>query len=56
MSRKCICFGLESNVKGYRIWDTISKNKIVSRDMVFDEAYILRKGENEKSIKSQKVK
>jgi hypothetical protein len=55
-SRKCICLGLESSVKGYRLWDPISKEKIVSRDVMFDEAYILRMGEGEASIKSQKGK
>jgi hypothetical protein len=55
-SRKCICLGLESGVKGYRLWDRVSKKKIVSRDVVFDEAYMLRKGENEASIDSQKGK
>ena len=55
-SRKCICLGLESSVKGYRLWDPISKKKIVSKDVVFDEAYMLRKGENEASTDSQKGK
>ena len=43
-SRKCICLGLESSVKGYRLWDPASKKNIVSKDVVFDEAYMLRKG------------
>jgi hypothetical protein len=55
-SRKCICLGLESGVKSYRLWDPISKKKIVSRDVVFDKAYMLRKGEDEASTKSQKGK
>jgi hypothetical protein len=55
-SKKCICLGLESGVKGYRLWDLVSKKKIVSRDVVFDEAYMLRKGEDEASTKSQKGK
>jgi hypothetical protein len=54
--RKCICLGLESGVKGYRLWDLASKKKIVSRDVVFDEAYMLRKGDNEASTESQKGK
>jgi hypothetical protein len=54
--RKCICLGLESSVKGYRLWDPVSKKKIVSRDMVFDDAYMLRKGENEALTDSQKGK
>jgi hypothetical protein len=45
-SRKCICLGLESSVKCYRLYDPISKKKIVRRDVVFDDAYMLRKGED----------
>ena len=55
-SRKCICLGLESGVKGYRLWDPVSKKKIVSKGVVFDEAYMLRKGENEASTDSKKGK
>jgi hypothetical protein len=47
---------LEYSVKGYRLWDPISKKKIVSRDMVFDKTYMLRKGEDEASTDSQKGK
>jgi len=45
-SRKCIFLDLESGVKGYRLWDQVSKKNIVRRDMVFDESYTLRKGED----------
>jgi hypothetical protein len=55
-SRKCICHGLEYGVKGYRLWDLVSKKKIVSIDMVFDEAYMLRKNEDGASTNSQKGK
>jgi hypothetical protein len=55
-SSKCICLGLESSVKGYKLWDPISKKKILSKDVVFDKAYMLRKGESEASTKSQKGK
>jgi hypothetical protein len=55
-SRKCICLGLDSGVKGYRVWDPVLKKKIFSRNVVFDEAYMLRKGEDEASIDNQKGK
>jgi len=55
-SIKCICLGLESVVKGYRLWDLVSKKKIVSTDVVFDEAYMLRKGGDEASTDSKKEK
>jgi hypothetical protein len=45
-SRKCIFLGFQIGVKGYRLWDPVSKKKIVSRDVVFDEAYMLRKCED----------
>jgi hypothetical protein len=43
-------------VKDYRLWDPILKKKIVSGNVVFDEAYMLRKGENEASTDSRKGK
>jgi hypothetical protein len=48
-SRKCIFLGLQTDVKHYMLWDPILKKKIVSRDAVFDEAYLLRKSEDETS-------
>jgi hypothetical protein len=47
---------LESSVKGYKLWDPVSKKKIISRDVVFDEANMLREGEDEASTDSQKGK
>jgi len=55
MSRSCIWLGLESGVKDYRLWDPVSTNKIVSKD-VFDKAYMLEKGENKVSTNRQKRK
>jgi hypothetical protein len=46
---------LESGVKDYRLWDPVSTNKIVSKD-VFDKAYMLEKGENKVSTNRQKRK
>ena len=37
-SRKCIFLGFEKGVKGYRLWDPISKKTVTSRDVKFDEA------------------
>lgn len=53
-SRKCIFLGFEKGVKGYRLWDPISKKKVVSRDVVFDETYMLKKNDEEVSADSQK--
>jgi hypothetical protein len=47
---------LEYGVKGYKLWDPVSKKKIISRDVVFDEANMLRKGEDEASTDSQQGK
>jgi hypothetical protein len=47
---------LESGVKGYRVWDPVLKKKIFSKNVVFDEAYMLRKGEDEASTDNQKGK
>lgn len=55
-SRKCKFLRLETGVKSYRLWDPVWKKKIVSRDVVFNEAYILRKGEDEASTDTEKGK
>jgi hypothetical protein len=54
-SKKYIFLGLETNVKGYRLWDLDSNKKIVSKE-VFDEAYMLGKGEDGASTDNQKGK
>jgi hypothetical protein len=41
-SRKCIFIGYEKGVKGYRLWDPEAQKVIISRDVVFDEASMLK--------------
>ena len=44
-SRKCLFLGFEKGVKGYRLWDPISKKMVTNRDVIFDEAFMLRQNE-----------
>ena len=46
-SRKCIFLGFENGVKGYRLWDLISKKTMTSRDVIFNEAFMLKQNEAE---------
>ena len=46
-SRKCVFLGFEKDVKGYRLWDPISKKTVTSRDVIFDEAFMLKQNEAE---------
>ena len=46
-SRKCIFLGFEKGVKGYSLWDPISKKTVTSRDVIFDEAFMLKQNEAE---------
>ena len=41
-SRKCIFLGFEKSVKGYKLWDPILKKTVTSRDVIFDEAFMLK--------------
>lgn len=54
--RKCIFFGFETRVNDNRLWDPVSKKKNISKDVVFDESYLLRKQENRVSTNNQKEK
>ncbi|XP_040372400.1 uncharacterized protein LOC112194950 [Rosa chinensis] len=36
-SRKCIFLGIEKGVKGYKLWDIVSKKRVLSRHVIFDE-------------------
>jgi hypothetical protein len=55
-SRKCIFLGSDTSIKGYKLWDPVSKKKIISRDVLFDKAYMLGKYKDEISIDNQKRK
>ena len=46
-SRKCIFLGFEKGVKGYRLWDPISKKTVTSKDVIFDETFMLKQNEPE---------
>ena len=55
-SRKCIFLGYAQGVKGYRLWDPVAKKKVISNDVVFDEAHMLKKDESELPIENQEGK
>jgi hypothetical protein len=40
-SRKCTFLGFEKGVKGYRLWDPVSKKKVINKDVIFDETFML---------------
>ncbi|KAK3012368.1 hypothetical protein RJ639_012260 [Escallonia herrerae] len=40
-SKECIFLGYEEGVKGYRLWDPVAKKRVISRDVVFNEAQML---------------
>ena len=44
-SRKCVFLGFEKGVEGYRLWDPISKKTVTSKDVIFDEAFMLKQNE-----------
>ena len=46
-SRKCVFLDFEKSVKGYRLWDPISKKTMTSKDVIFDEAFMLKQNEAE---------
>ena len=46
-SKKCVFLGFEKGVKGYRLWDPISKKMVTSRDVIFNEAFMLKQNEPE---------
>jgi len=48
-SRKCIFLGYEKGVKGYRLWDPEAQKRVISRDVVFDEAFMLNRNDETES-------
>ena len=46
-SRKCAFLSFERGVKGYKLWDPISKKTLTSKDVIFDEAFMLKQNEAE---------
>ena len=46
-SRKCIFLALEKCVKGYWLWDPISKKMVTNKYIIFDEAFLLKHNEAE---------
>ena len=46
-SRKCVFLGFEKGIKGYRLWNPISKKMVISRDVIFDEIFMLKQNEAE---------
>ena len=41
-ARKVIFVGFKRGVKGYKLWDPVDKKIVLSRDVTFDEASILK--------------
>ena len=52
-SLKCIFLGFKKGVKGYKLWDPVNMNKIISRDVVFDEAFMMNR-EQDGEVKGHK--
>ena len=50
-SKKCIFLGYEKGVKGFKFWDPVAMKRVISRDAVFDEQYMLQQAkEVERSV------
>jgi len=41
-AKKCVFLGFKRGVKGYSIWDPKDKKAILSRDVTFDEALMMK--------------
>lgn len=41
-SKKCIFLGFEKGVKGFKLWDPEARKRVFSRDVVFDEQYMVQ--------------
>jgi hypothetical protein len=40
--RQCVFFGYEKGVKGYKFWDSTANKVVISRDVVFNENFMLK--------------
>ena len=47
-SRKCVFLGYGKGVKGYKFWDPKVNKVVISRDVIFDENFILKSTQGEK--------
>ena len=45
-AKKGVLVGFKKNVKGYKIWDLKDKKFILSRDVTFDEASMVKPTES----------
>ena len=41
-ARKAVFVGFRDGVKGFKLWDPRDKKIVISRDVTFDEAYMMR--------------
>jgi len=53
-ARKCVFVGFKKGVKGYKIWDPKDKKIILSRDITFDEASMVKSTDSQQ-VKSEKT-
>ena len=40
-SKQCIFFGYEKGMKGYKLWDPVARQIVISEDVVFNEEHML---------------
>ena len=46
-AKKCMFFGFKIDVKGYEIWDPKDKKTILSRDVTFDKASMMKPSDSQ---------
>jgi hypothetical protein len=47
-SRQCIFLGYGKGIKGYKFWDPTANKAVISRDVVFDENFMLKSTQGKK--------
>lgn len=47
-SKKCIFLGFEKGIKGFKLWDPEVKKRVLSRDVVFDEQFMIQQTRTER--------